>query len=87
MREPIQGPANWRAAQIAASDEWVHAFTPAELAAAICEHMPAFDVRHTPDFRQACARACVRAPARMRVWVRARRALHVFVWHACAIER
>jgi hypothetical protein len=32
MREPIQGPANWRAAQIAASDEWVHPFTPAELA-------------------------------------------------------
>lgn len=32
MRQPIQGPAHWKAAEIAARTDWVHHFTPAELA-------------------------------------------------------
>jgi len=32
MRQPIEGPCNWRAADVAGSTSWVHHFTEAELA-------------------------------------------------------
>ena len=32
MRQPIQGPAHWKAAEIAERTDWVHHFTSAELA-------------------------------------------------------